>query len=208
MGCGAPESEATGMMSHDDTGHCFFVSQPGTADQTDSAIRALWSSCCGAVRYAGNDPSILGRIAQLGVASSGDKELNPSPPTTVRNRVTFIHRGASISFESNLREIVRFVADSRPKHTGCKCSDFDYGKSQGSFVFHWGASDSPNTIRFRIARSTGDKWLVSIEDNDQAKIGTAISLDTALQASDNFAEIRWFTEDEDGRGGTGAAHPY
>jgi hypothetical protein len=185
------------------------MSQPRTADQTDSAIRALWSSCCGAVRYAGNDRSILSRIAQLGVASSSDKELNPSPPTTVRNRVTFMYRSASTSFESTLREIVRFVADSRPKHSGCKCSDFDYGKSERSFIFRWGTSDFPNSIRFRIERSTGGKWLISIEDNDRAKIGTAMSLDTALQASDSFAEIRWFTEDEeDGRGGTGTAHPY
>jgi hypothetical protein len=209
MGCGAPESEAAGMISHDDTGHCFFMSQPRTADQTDSAIRALWSSCCGAVRYAGNDRAILSRIAQLGVASSSDKELSPSPPTTVRNRVTFMYRSASTSFESSLREIVRFVADSRPNQSGCKCSDFDYGKNEGSFIFHWGTSDFPNSIRFRIERSTGDKWLISIEDNDRAKIGTAMSLDTALQASDSFAEIRWFTEDEeDGRDGTGADHPY
>jgi hypothetical protein len=99
------------------------------------------------------------------------------------------------------------VADSRPKHSGCKSSDFDYGKSEGSFIFRWGTSDFPNSIRFRIKRSTGGKWLISVEDNNRAKIGTAMSLDTALQASDGFAEIRWFTEDEeDGRGGTGAAH--
>jgi hypothetical protein len=120
-----------------------------------------------------------------------------------------MYRSASTSFESSLREIVRFVVDSRPNQSGCKCSDFDYGKNEGSFIFHWGTSDFPNSIRFRIERSTGDKWLISIEDNDRAKIGTAMSLDTALQASDSFAEIRWFTEDEeDGRDGTGAAHPY
>jgi hypothetical protein len=120
-----------------------------------------------------------------------------------------MYRSASIGFESKLREIVRFVADSRPKHSGSKCSDFDYGKSEGSFIFRWGTSDLPNSIRFRIERSTGGKWLISIEDNDRAKIGTAMSLDTALQASDSLAEIRWFTEDEeDQRGGTGAAHPY
>jgi hypothetical protein len=49
---------------------------------------------------------------------------------------------------------------------------------------------------------------VNIEDNDKAKIGTIMCLGKPLQASHRFAEIWWFTEDEQIDSATGgAAHP-
>lgn len=53
------------------------------------------------------------------------------------------------------------------------------------------------------------KWLVSIEDNGRAKIGTAMSLDKSLQANDQFREIQWFKEEEQIDSTIcGAVHPY
>ena len=206
MGCGAPESEAEGMMSHDASGHCFFTAQPENLEQNDAAIRALWTSCCGAVRYAGNDQSILNRIAELGEDLRCDERLDPAPPKTVRNRVTFAYESDNPSVESSLRSIVGFIADTRPKGANCRCTDFNFRKSEASFVFHWYIDCS---IRFRVAQVLGGRWLVSIEDNDKGMIGTAMSLDKSLQASHKFTEIRWFTEDGQSDGATGgAAHPY
>jgi hypothetical protein len=36
--CGAPESEAEGMMAHDGSGHCFFRTQPGNDSKTARLI--------------------------------------------------------------------------------------------------------------------------------------------------------------------------
>ena len=206
MSCGAPEAEAEGMMSHDRSGHCFFTTQPENSEQNDAAIRSLLASCCGAVRYAGNDQSILTRIAELGEHLRCDEKIDPIPRKIVRSRVTFAYQGGSPSVESHLRSIIRFIADTRSKDSHCKCKDFKYRKGEASFVFHWYIDCS---IKFHVEQIPGGRWLVSLEDNDVAKISTAISLDKSLRASQQFSEIRWFTEDariDDAAGWV--AHPY
>src|SRR5947208_13228472 len=94
MGCGAPEVEADGLMSHDATGHCFFVLQPSSTNEVDSAIRATWASCCGAIRYNGDDPVILTRLAELGEASLCDQHVSSSIKTISRNQVRFEYRNS------------------------------------------------------------------------------------------------------------------
>jgi hypothetical protein len=206
MGCGAPESEAEGMMSHDGSGHCFFTAQPKNSGEVDAAVRALWASCCGAVRYAGNDQAILARIAELGEGSKCDEKIESTAPSSVRSRVTFAYRGDNSSVESSLRSIIRFIASSHSTGSYERCTDFKYGKSEASFVLHWFDDCS---IRFRVVQILEGTWLVSIEDNDRAKIGIAISLDKSLQASDLFTEIQWFKEVEQISSMIcGAVHPY
>ena len=66
--CEAPESEAPDLMSHDapdypHNSHCYFKKQPETPAELDRAIMAVRVSCCGAVRYAGNNPNVLVRLA-------------------------------------------------------------------------------------------------------------------------------------------------
>lgn len=51
---------------------CFFARQPSTAAEVDTAIRAIETACCGALRYGGNDPTILGKLAALGLADRCD----------------------------------------------------------------------------------------------------------------------------------------
>jgi hypothetical protein len=209
MGCGAPESEAGAMMSHDGSGHCFFISQPCTPDQVNSAIRALWSSCCNAVRYSGSDSSILTRIGQLGLASTCDEKANKPLSKIVRNCVSFTYGDERDSVESNIRRIIIFIMDSQFIHSGGRCSGIEYGRRSGSFLFHWGTSDLQFSIRFHVAAISERRWLARIEENQPATLGMAMSLDTSLQSSDLFGDIRWFTEAELG-GDTRkeAVHPY
>lgn len=205
MACGAPESEAEGLMAHDGSGHCFFKTQPKNPEQVDAAIRALWASCCGAIRYAGNDQSILVRIAELGESQKCDENTG-STSVKIRSRVTFAHQCDDASIESGLRSIVRFISSTRSQGKYSRCTDFRYSKSEASFVFHWFTDCS---IKFRVKQIAGERWLVSIEDNEQATAGAAMSLDKSLQASSQFTEIKWFTEDEQIDGSTGGAiHPY
>lgn len=69
ISCEAPEHEAPELMSHaeqEEFGyHCYFHRQPETPEETEHAICAVYVSCCGAVRYGGDDPRISGRIARL-----------------------------------------------------------------------------------------------------------------------------------------------
>jgi len=205
IACGAPESEADELMAHDESGHCFFRTQPTNPEQVDAAIRALWASCCGAVRYAGKDQSILARIAELGESEKCDENVEPTS-LKIRSRVTFAYECDEASSESSLRTIVRFISSKLTQGQDSRCTNFQFSKSEASFVFHWYTDCS---IKFRVKQIPGERWLVSIEDNDRARISYAIWLDKSLRASRQFTAIRWFTEDEkiDGLNG-GTTHPY
>src|SRR2546426_5210227 len=63
--CCAPEHEAPGLMGfyQDPSGthkgsHCYFRKQPKTRAELEQAIRAVWVSCCGALRYGGHDARV------------------------------------------------------------------------------------------------------------------------------------------------------
>ena len=66
IACLAPVAEAPDLMAYDDQhGTCFFKRQPQTPKEVEEAVSAVWVSCCSAVQYVGDDPSILRRLAEL-----------------------------------------------------------------------------------------------------------------------------------------------
>jgi hypothetical protein len=65
IACMAPEHEAPDLMGFDqETTHCYFRNQPSTAEELERAARAVWVSCCGALHYSGDDPTVHRRIAE------------------------------------------------------------------------------------------------------------------------------------------------
>lgn len=77
ISCRAPEHEAPDLMSYDEErGSCYFARQPSTPEETERACKAVWVACCGAVRYAGSDPKILERLAELQIPR---RSLTPRP---------------------------------------------------------------------------------------------------------------------------------
>jgi hypothetical protein len=68
INCMLPVAQAPDLMAfHDGDGehHCYFKRQPRTSEETEQAIAAIGVNCCGAIRYAGCDPSILRKLADL-----------------------------------------------------------------------------------------------------------------------------------------------
>ena len=77
IACCAPEHEAPDLMAFDEKGRsCFFKKQPSTPEELERAINAVHVSCTGAVRYCGNDPKILARLAELEEESRKRAEEN------------------------------------------------------------------------------------------------------------------------------------
>lgn len=66
LACEAPLHEAPDLMDWGGepgyTHHCRFHRQPQTEDELAQAVRAIQVCCTLAVRYAGNDKTILDRI--------------------------------------------------------------------------------------------------------------------------------------------------
>jgi hypothetical protein len=78
--CMAPEAAAPELMGffEDTSGshrrsHCYFQRQPSTAEEVDHALEAIRVACCGALRYAGEDPLILARLRETGHNRQCDK---------------------------------------------------------------------------------------------------------------------------------------
>lgn len=77
ISCDAPRHEAPDLIGTDDVSgryeyHCHFKKQPTTPDEIERAVMACVVSCVRAVRYAGNDPTILARLRELRSADSSD----------------------------------------------------------------------------------------------------------------------------------------
>jgi ferredoxin len=212
IACGAPESEAGDLMSHDDSGQCFFVRQPSNPHEVDAAIRAVWSSCCAAVRYGGGDPAILTRFANLGELSRCDVHPSPEPPIVVRDcaRFEFRNPDSDASIRAELKSIMNFFSESMSNKYS-QNSGFRRWSSSGSFSHQWGGPPFKHTfsIRFHFQNEGKGRWLLRMSENDYARTGMAIRIDSAVRRSDLFQGIRWFSEDEIMSGvGNGQLHPY
>ena len=76
--CLLPAQAAPALMGlHEDEpsnceSHCFFARQPQSTAEIETAIQAIWSSCCRALRYSGRDAAVLARLEALGLEGQCD----------------------------------------------------------------------------------------------------------------------------------------
>jgi len=66
--CRAPEQEAPQLMTHDETGHCYFRRQPETLAEVEEAVSACCVSCVEAVYYQGKDQVVINRLKERGMS--------------------------------------------------------------------------------------------------------------------------------------------
>jgi hypothetical protein len=67
-------------------GHCYVKRQPVTPEDIEAMVRAMEASFCSGLRYCGDNPAILERLAQRGQAArcdelSDDPKVPATPPT-------------------------------------------------------------------------------------------------------------------------------
>ena len=72
--CMNPEEVAGSLMGfYEDNSnspefsHCYFKKQPENPEELELAKQAVFSSCCGALRYAGTDPEVISDLKSKGV---------------------------------------------------------------------------------------------------------------------------------------------
>lgn len=73
--CCIPHGEAPDLLNDPNVEfrECYFRRQPQNEAEIEQACRAMWGSCVGGPRYGGNDPKILARLCELGVAHQCDQ---------------------------------------------------------------------------------------------------------------------------------------
>jgi len=64
LSCTMPKSEAPTLLAllNDENSDTYFVRQPATPEETEMACRAALVCCVSAIRYGGDDPSIIRRL--------------------------------------------------------------------------------------------------------------------------------------------------
>lgn len=192
MACGAPENEASTLMSHDDvSGHCFFSHQPANQEETDSAIRALWASCCGAVRYGGDDESVLVRLHQIGMSSCCDNSPAQIPASERRTSGLFRYQAPN-----GQPAEVHALAESLARGFYGDCSDFKFSAGNVSFRCEWGITGDRSSIRLNLQLRPDGKWLLRFTENEPAQLGFAISAERVLRRMPGVFEVEWFTNDQ------------
>jgi hypothetical protein len=203
MACGAPESQAGTLMSHDGSGHCFFVRQPSTAEEVDATILGLWSSCCGAVRYGGHDHEILVRLAEIGKSNTCDFRLENEPKQAHITHLTFEFADAEAPKSGLLaaREIMEYFAVflTKSHNVGSRVLDFRLSDTTASFRYEWGHNSLPTrcSVTFALEAYGENSWLLRIRREDRPNsLGDGIAIYKAIERDRRFQQVQWFTEDE------------
>ena len=62
IACRTPAAVSPNLVEGNER-HCYFKKQPRTLEETEQAIRAVEACCCGAYRYAGDDPDVMARLS-------------------------------------------------------------------------------------------------------------------------------------------------
>lgn len=209
ISCGAPESEAQDLMSHDDGGHCYFVRQPESPEEVEQAIHATWASCCGAVRYGGKDAEIIRKLAILGSYDSCDEKLIPEPSGEIRScvRFDFVPARPGASVRSRLKQLLHRLQSGLTSDY-CKSSSFRLWWSKGSFRLNWGVPGLRCVIRIQARHDSSNRWVVRVSDNDAARVSFTLALEKVLRAQDSFRNIEWHAEENGVIFGEPAARPY
>jgi hypothetical protein len=209
ISCGAPEMCAPKLISHDEQDHCFFARQPSTPKETDAAIRGLWASCCGAIRYRGNDEVILSRLAEMGLAQQCDIRLTNEPRRVDRAQVIFEFRDNVSSRTPNetVKAITTRLNESLGKGTS---SDFCFSDTKASFRYQWGDGTHMYAVTFALELQDGRCWLLRIvRDDGVSTLGFSMGIDEALKDDHRFSKIQWFSEEEWRKHpGNGCSLPY
>ncbi len=199
--CMAPHAEAPDLMGFDvEEGHCYIRQQPSDKGATYRAIRALWSSELGCLRYAGDDPDILRRLVEAGLAYNCDKSLPLRAKPLLRNHVTFTIEQEAIETEMRSLPTLRLIASRLSTYIEQKNTQYQrytltplqHENTALTFALDWGydaheihiTDGEPNTGRRLVAHSPSPQ---------QGSSAVSLMLDDWLRGDTRLQAIRWYT---------------
>lgn len=99
-GCGITKLYAAEMFGEDGTHHCYVKRQPAGEAETDAMVRTMTSQDFWCIRYEGEDPEVLRRLAEAGHAEQCDVPVEIDPVR--RDHVTFVGRSTARSILERL----------------------------------------------------------------------------------------------------------
>mgnify|MGYP000125442163 CR=1 FL=1 len=186
--CGVPDAEAPDLFAEAE-GHCYVRRQPGTSEEIERMLSAIGCAELGCIRYAGDDPTILERLALVGEAAVCDS-MPPHIAALRRDHVSFAlgspsgARGILARLVDHLRE--RGPALPAPKLTG----DAD----RATLADVW----PPEPLVLERVHP-GDRWLLR---------GAWGGLHLWLATLPGCSDVRWYSRGAWEAGGASYASPW
>lgn len=191
--CLVPEFYAPSLMGFDENeSHCFVAKQPTNQNEVYQIIKATWAAEVQCIRYAGQNPQIISRLAEAGVADVCDqKQLIQNINLLLRNHATFEYPEIQSELEV-AHQFREYILRQTTEYLHYKASKITSDKLGVTFAFSW-YENNYYSVWFNRIRS--NKWHV-FHSFDYEKIGsTSISLtiDEWLRNNIKIADIKWFT---------------
>ena len=198
--CEVPTQEAPDNFAFDSDDHCFVCRQPETSSEFTSLIGAAWMAEFQCIRYRGDDPDVLRRMAELDLRNLCDI----SPPNhiapVIRNHVTLLPSASMLptelmdayfahaNHENDIRKEYQFkllnrIVDKRPDRVRFEISWYDN---------HWHpieihpSTDGEKRLRiyYPLKNDLGDRG-----------VGNLLS-SWLKKCPESYSQLRWYTDSD------------
>lgn len=198
--CDVPFAEAPELFSYDSENHCFVRRQPTTKDEANRMFRAAFFAELRCIRYRGDDPATIQRLAEAGLADLCDSAPVSSVKEVYRNHATFDSVESGLSDPTAVGVAKMFMDFLR----GCdwhlqlvyKFSEIRGDRATASFRYAW-HRDNYHTVEFVFLGLRERGWLVRIHAAEEPSgRSVARDVDDWLKTSDTFRSIRWYSPQE------------
>ena len=193
--CLAPHQQAPTLMGFDAVEeNCFVKQQPQTEDEKAQAIRAVWSAELQCLRYKGNDPEILRRLAEIGVADVCDLALLRASTPILRNHVTFKAAFANDPWEVGLT-LRHYILSNNPENVNFKVTPLERQADVVRFAYSW-YEDRFYTLNVMRGEPATDRFLVHHSPTwEVGSVAVSLEVDDWLRSDPRCSNFRWYTSD-------------
>jgi hypothetical protein len=198
LACDLPRVVAPDHFAYDGNSHCFVTRQPQTSTELSKLVRAVWGAEAECIRYRGNDPGLLRRLAELGLSHCCDISPPPGIQPQIRNCVSFVDTGESnlqsaAAIGESLRSCLQSEREAFTDRFAAKFRNIKESPQATSFEYAW-FEQNFHSIEVSRVNWTQARWLIRHGRDEPLFIGLSALIHDWLIGDGRFGNIRWYTE--------------
>jgi hypothetical protein len=194
LSCDVPRTEAPEHFVYDNSNHCFVKRQPTNRDEVTKVLRAAWFSEVGCIRYRGNDPDIIRRLAESGESQLCDTASVVGIEPVERNHVSFAARDlemATMSAFDIAREFQRYVESRNSQHITYRFTPIKNLGTRASLTYAW-YQDQFHSVEFERIEGGVGHWLI----RHGAPKAASWTFHDWLTGDTRLQDVRWYSKDQ------------
>ncbi len=195
--CDVPMQAAPGHFAYDTDDHCFVCRQPQTAAETSDMIGTAWMAEFQCIRYRGDDPDVLRRLAELDLRAICDTAPPSNIHPVIRNHVLINVVGPpAISAPQDLaQEFVEHLTSQNNEWRQFKVTPVEKSEDCASIQLSW-YEDHFHSVAFAKGPDSPDDWHIEhVLQNDLSDRGVGNVVSSWLKIhQERFINPRWYTD--------------